>query len=736
MKPFHISIYLLLCLLLMGCGSRPAQPTASLQIVKTLPPITKTALPSPTTVPATPTLRPTATSIPDLPFFPTLTPAARAASSSAYQLAALTADQADEMIVRMEQLIPPLEDNDQFFGSDIVPYYRAVWYAAWNALAHFPNDPRAEAWRWKSAHYMGLSGEGVEASKQYAALLTATLNSGQITLDDLPERVKLGNIRDSLLLPAFGLQFEPISVPDMDKSYIVTIGNLLHADNHIAACFLVTQKAGTYSTYLIQQGFTNYGYSIMSRDSLDCTPRDLTDDGIDEIIVGRYQGGHAGSSTSQVFDLTSLPPQAMLFASGHGEKTDSMPDLIQESPKTGGKTQAHFEVPMGDLNCGNYVVEDYQWNGKWFELRQRNFKLVEPDRSMDRCTEWVGYYADQLPTKDAAVFLDQVINAYKPLIGTDTDLLEEFRIQKGLDLVYDGDQTGARAMLAEIVEAPFAKDSRWVEPVKNFLQTYQQPADLYRACALLTVCPTYRDASGPSGCMDMCDSAYTLKTLLSTQYASIPLDKLSPTMKGIGVSLAAQGWYDFNQDQKPELWFTVSKPFDPPDLWIAVETNTGNTAFEIGYYEPDTSAPTFKIEKTSTGQTLVDYGDYDGNKVELTVDPVSGNAQINQVIPSENAIKQDLLKFKELRAMLFAGSTPAPIYQQLVDLDRKYPNCPFGIEPTWDTAQFYDCASFYYTLAFSAELSGKADEAVKRYHSVWGVFPESPFATLARLKLK
>jgi hypothetical protein len=123
MKLLHISIYSLLCLLLMSCGSRPAQPTATLQIVNTVLPIIKTALPSPTTVPATPTIHPTATNIPDLSLIPTLTPAARAASPSAYQLAILTADQADEMIVRLEQLIPPLEDNDQFFGSgDIVPY--------------------------------------------------------------------------------------------------------------------------------------------------------------------------------------------------------------------------------------------------------------------------------------------------------------------------------------------------------------------------------------------------------------------------------------------------------------------------------------------------------------------------------------------------------------------------------------------------------------------------------------
>ena len=75
----------------------------------------------------------------------------------------------------------------------------------------------------------------------------------------------------------------------------------------------------------------------------------------------------------------------------------------------------------------------------------------------------------------------------------------------------------------------------------------------------------------------------------------------------------------------------------------------------------------------------------------------------------------------------------------MLEIDRQYKNCPFKYDNTQPLSSvyddYYDCGAFYTTLAFAAELAGKDDEAVKRYYGVWSVYPDSPFALLAREKL-
>ena len=126
---------------------------------------------------------------------PTPTTAVRAPDASHYLLASYSADQMDEYITWMEQRVLSLL-NDSFMSGNIEegPLYRAVWYAVWNALVRFPDDPRADKWSWKLAYYMALAGDGEEASEIYKEKIDLGLNELAIPPEELPDLVPIRGI--------------------------------------------------------------------------------------------------------------------------------------------------------------------------------------------------------------------------------------------------------------------------------------------------------------------------------------------------------------------------------------------------------------------------------------------------------------------------------------------------------------------------------------------------------------
>jgi hypothetical protein len=101
-------------------------------------------------------------------------------------------------------------------------------------------------------------------------------------------------------------------------------------------------------------------------------------------------------------------------------------------------------------------------------------------------------------------------------------------------------------------------------------------------------------------------------------------------------------------------------------------------------------------------------------------------------------IRQERALFIELRNMLFDEYDVATIYDRMLEIENKYSECPFEIKEEPGSAVYiiYDCASFYYTLGLAAELAGKESEALHYYFDIWRLYPDRPFAELARYKLE
>jgi len=744
MKFSRIVVSLISILLITACGSQTSQPTQTVPAQ-----LTETASPSPTVVAAAATNPPeiTPSPLPTIPLLPTLTPAQAVGGPDTYRIAPQTANQADENIARIEQKIWGLENElpspDNLYV-DYQPYYRAVWHAAWNALTHFPNDPRAEAWRWKAAHYMTLSGEGNDAIQIYTELLTSILNTGFVSVDDLPKHILLGNTQDSLYsvyMPSFVMQIDAISVPHTDRSFIVTLGHLDNPDSATAACFLLTENGGKYSMYFLRHSFPSSGYNIILRDTTTCYTKDVTNDGVAEIITDSYAGGHVGAIYVQIYDVSSLPPKTMPFYTNQSSSLDIWGGYLEipaEKPVT-----LNISESLGF--CDISAIRYLGWNGKWFEIEKGQiiFDQKPGQESLFNCQGRIQGFADELALQEAIDVLDTSLKTYLSSPENQDEPLEELHVLKGLYTAYAGDQENARSIFNEVTNSPYVKNSIWSAPAKDFLAVYKTPADLYRACLKLVGYSKYytQFIRPPEDFIkvDQCDKKLALEYTIATAFSKKPIDEIPDDLRKAGIQLIKSGRYDFDGNGQLELWFTVIQPISyrhektGTQLWIVAEYSQGLKAVfvanspETPQFSQAQTDPTKPVIRLNTNQTF-----------ELIRRPVSGEPFISiQDVKVSDAIQQDLAKFLQLRQKLFSNNDPAPIYDQLLEIDQKYPNCPFKIiDKDGYVSYSYDCATFYYTLAFSAELAGKDTDAVKRYYAVWSVYPDSPFATLARLKLE
>lgn len=750
MKKALLLIWIILASILAACGTKVAQPTS----------IASTAKPT-ETLPAPPTGSPTATRlsgstplpISTLPIFPTLALAAPDSEASAYRLAPLTADQAHENLVKIEQAIltlenAPMPEDAPGFQQDFGSYYAAAWLAAWETLARFPDDPRAGVWSWKIPYYMTLAGESETAANIYAEKITAALNSGITDPVELETWFQSGELQNTIYTQSYVLRQTALNLGGQIPGFLIELGRLDDIDTPGSMCLLVVEKDKQYSTSLVYNGFLGV-YQLIVSNPVNCTPKDVTGDGIDEIIVEQYTGGHYGTTTVQIFDVSSLTPKVMPFTSSNEQKLEIWNGSIVDYPTQDKKIQIEINEPVGDLNCDNYHDNFYQWNGKQFDLFEQKFHFgVSWDETAGSfCVDMALSNLYRLNPTDQIKFLELAIEAYWPRTTQLGDIYHELIIQKALAEAYANKPDQTRATLEGLTKIKGFETSIWSEPVQRFLGLYKQPTDLYPACSTLTACAPYRGAGNPGTCQEtlLCSSSDALDFTLKSEFADIPLVGLTTKLKQIGVEIAAEGTFDFNQDQQPELWFTIPDEYGDFNLWVIMADRQGeNHPFNLGYYEPVEPEPIFELETTSAGQQLVGFGEYEGYKIHLELDPVSGEPNLEWVdddpsIELAQTIEQALDNFVRLRNLFLNGENPNEVYAQLQPLIEKGSGCPFELERTdGSMVSFYDCASYKFTLALAAELAGDQNTAIEKYYEVWKENSRfyNGLALLARLKLE
>jgi hypothetical protein len=639
------------------------------------------------------------------------------------------ADNAHKVLTQAELAILEAYEDIELGISKYVSYYRAAQYAAWEALLHFPNDPRVEIWRWKLAYYAALSGDTDLATTIYSGLIEQSLNEREITLQELPSWFQSGELEETLGTPSFSLNIQTNKSQNEAESSIIEISPYSFTTS-AGSCFLVRKENQQYFVYVIHSGFS--GVAISARNYTNCAFEDLTGDNSNEVVVEDWIGVHTGWASIQVFDISSLPPKALPFKSltgveyfGRGNSTNvSFSD---------GKWKIQILDKIGQLDT--YIARNLEWNGKWFET-----KSAEISNPVS-CTPSLVYYAQQvLDTQFTIEIIDQALNTIIPESDADIQCLAELQIEKGLLYLFANQPDEARDVFANIVKNPISLDNIWVEPVSDFLDAYQNPSDIYKACSVLTACDPNRAnlTESEDTCLPI-NFCYreAFDRILTHLIPTIELDSLIPGLESAGIDIASNGLVDLDNDGSDELWFAVSPPSKRWfDIWIASGYPEGVQVFRLTSIQNE--YPEFEIEIKSSNQTIIELNKFvkymwsrDPNTNVPLLETISEWANENYAV-----INVDLERYKKLRQSLFVTDKISNISVELLEIYNKYDTCPFAILLTVDGENIYECGNYYYTIGLAADMSNNEAMATEIFTKLLELYSNHPMEILAESKLQ
>ena len=274
-----------------------------------------------------------------------------------------TADEAQAELFQAEETI--IFYYDTYSEAPFPSHYLAAEYAARDALNRFPDSSLAETWKWKIPYYSAFSGHAKLSIDTYMDLISDALNKDKISPEDLSSWFQSGELKPSVFTMPFTLK-----ITDFEKGnqYLIELG-ALDSDEHIqSTCYFVKKTDNVFSIYLIGSSFQENGFHLLSRDSVLCELKDLTNDGVEEIVLNDYQGGHSGISTIQVFDVSSLSP-ALLPFDEFGEVESVYLQGYSHSEKGGNR----IELLLCESRfCDVAFDATFEWNGEYFEKTLRD----------------------------------------------------------------------------------------------------------------------------------------------------------------------------------------------------------------------------------------------------------------------------------------------------------------------------------------------------------------------------
>ena len=671
-----------------------------------------------------------ATAIPTLASTPVPSP-----TSSPFTFAPHTADDAQELLTQAEEAVY-VESYADFSSA----YYLAAEYAAWEALHRFPNDPRVETWKWKFPYYAALSGDTDLANDSYMDLISNALNEENIAAENLLSWFQSGELKEEISLsPVFFFEVEKVDKNKEGEKYVIQLGSNVF---HQGSCYLVMKEEGVYSTYLIHNGFLKNGHSIGRYDSITCDLKDLTNDGFEEIIVKSYYGAHAGYSTTQVFDVSSLPISPLPFRNSDDKDRFIQYEYAREYPYKNEKRQIVFFDSR--FNCPIWIYKSFEWDGTHFVLENAELDIeVSEYASLQRCWTSVVSAARRSDIANGIEFLDEAIQIYLPHALTDYDkqLLDNLQIEKGLLYLFNKEPEKVRQIFQDFLKKSYQENSIWAKPVQNFLNTYHSQDDIYRACSVLTPCNPYSTeiANSNLSCIENIPCATdALKYLIGEKYSTEPINNLAENLEESGVEMAYSEYIDFNEDGINEFLFsTASREKDIYSIWVVAKYQNSIKFDKVA--TPSNPVPEFEIVKIGT-ETNVIFVNFDVGG-GLYWSETSSDEEVEPVFAFNTPVDSEHLdeywnyitnekQTNEIRYQLLSEKSFEEVYTHYLDIANQYAKCAFEPE------EVLGCALYYYDTAFAAELAGDEKIAREMYSNLIEQYPEHPLALLAYNKLE
>ena len=665
---------------------RPLSETAMRTVAPTLTlSPTWTSLPS-LTPSSTPTLTvtptPTLTSLP-----PTLTPVNSPEANDSYHLHPWSPQHANNLIYLMEAHPDTLSDISQ------EKYYEAYYYAYLaqsEGMLRYPAYDSQQLWSWSKAYNLARINSPLAAG-DYAALIAQALQENETDLASLGTWIQTQDPRLSLKL------FTPIDLIDLGKVL------RLETEGGSASLWL-TEKENGYRVDALSSDFNFSRPPIITY-----LWSDLTKDGKTELIIINQNMSAQEIPLPRVFDLAQEYVRELNFAPNH-ELNMGLTHSSHWGIKFSGESPT-LEVSSSIYPpCPTYLIHSYQWNGEWIEKVQSIYE-VNPAPDLTHYCEKIVDHAAQAWGLEASISIMEELLPEWPPHSTSTGQpyppgeRDEWRFRLGVYHAQTGHQSKAEEYLTEIINAPAAPNSDWVELAQDFQNVLETPQELYQVCTRIPFCDP-REALRD---WIMGSSARNLTWLLSDLYAS-------------QLSLAKNGKHDFNEDTLSEDWVILKHaPTSKPEFWI-LAFNMGKP-FALFVDTMESADPVLTHYTTRAGTPLIWLN---RQKSFTLLSLPSGELFLQTYPPSYFYADYTSQNVYDAYLALFSGFSPAIVRDNLLDLRRS---------SSFACLNAFECGNYSYALGLAYELAGDEENALDTYYKIWEEYPDSPFTIMVRLKI-
>ncbi len=649
------------------------------------------------TITQTPSRTLTATATPTPPGPPTLTPARPYPGENIYDLYDWTPERADHMGALLEDYPNTLTREER--GPDNTNYYSAYQYAAiayQEAILRFPDAPQAKQWQWNLAYDLARMGD-VEAGHQYAQIIATALNQDEIALEEVVTWFNEFEPR---------LMIERIKLTPLPGALSTSI---VHISGAGSASFALIEKHGSFQFRTLHSAF-----DFVNKPEFRIVSGDLNLDGIEEVII------YESTATSDlvlpaplVYDLVPDPASILDFKQSKSDMyigTDYEAEWVV-IPSQDDLNRLRFSTRVFP-SCPVTIMRDFEWITESLELVRSSYQ-VDPNLAELRYCIAVADHAVSAWGMEAAIeIMEKLLPTWPPktdIYGdkTPSDAIDEWYYRLGIYHALIGNHDEAQGYLQKVVDTPTTPTSNWIEPAVNFLTAYQLDTDLYKACII----------------SPLCDAKLAIKHLIESQPPATFSDILSFLWDN-GVSQRASGYFDFDLDDRREIWLSVRhRPGEQLEYWIIVPYPAGLKAFYISQVDTNKPEIVFYDQETRPPIVLIDgQVPFQVGRLDNTLEPFLLWPLLPQFYPDHFKDALD-----DIVDRLFDGENPATIRRELMDLEH---NPGLLCTPTWT------CDLYLYILGLVDELLGVKINAIETYLRLWWDYSISPYTTMARLKLE
>jgi hypothetical protein len=702
MKTKLILAILLILFSLSACKS--VAPSAATETVPNQTP-SETSTSIPTVLP-TITASPTETSTP----VPTYTPAVPDAT---YKVRRWSADDADLLGAQISSDLSAVEEESIYQGvygrSDYMEQYKYLAFAEAEALLRFPTAQQVEKWRWDLCYNLALSyqfAESVEAPELscYAKLIENGLNSGETTLDDLPEWFAGHENRFSFSITSFP------TPQNFSSAHVITLED--------DAFLWLLEQTGKFHATGFRSSMFYFREAFAKSQQLD-----LTGDDFPELILyfsRSYCCGHF--STQYIYDLSSGTPELLTFEDLSGKSLYLFSDyesyitpLESKSEHPGFLFNRHYGYDPLDQPCNVREYDRYYWTGSRFELAGTSFGIDPPGEYDDKeFCQFVSEIAKEPDELEIAVRTIGDIRLGDSVVSRDQILYRLGEYQARVGNIEKAKEYFNAALSLQSADKPVSK---WAADAQIFVNDLYDKNSYYKTCTIIVDC----------------DMRKALHQLIDetdpNSYLSAP-----QLLESSGVRIKSYGYVNLDATGNIEQWLVVQHPHrNEREFWILVQGNDK----VYGLFVANIPANQPKLEEfqgsddymltTSNGQSLISL-----KNLSLSDQPyVLTHSLIENNDP---VLKNDYLQrylvempMENITAELLNGADPTLVKEELSRLQQN---------KSFDCKKSNLCDQVYYLQGLTNELMGENEAAAAAYVELWKEYPNSLYTIMARAKLE